>query len=223
MGWRLKKSTERIFVVLIDDRSYIYHMARVRKSDDIRITLLEVGLATFAKRGYHGTGIKEIVDNAGVPKGSFYNYFKSKEDFGIELVQCHSKEFWETLESCFDHSMKDTLQALVRCFEMMIADHEECTVHHCSIGSNLAAELSESSVACRNAIQAIIYDWRTRLAEHIHKAQVLGIARTDVTADDLAQIFWDAWHGSLIRVKIANTTEPLKQTVSLVLNRIIRQ
>ena len=36
----------------------------------------------FMEQGYHGTGIQEVVDKVGIPKGSFYNYFKSKEDFG---------------------------------------------------------------------------------------------------------------------------------------------
>lgn len=198
-------------------------MARPRKSDDIRIRLLEVGMATFAKRGYYGTGIKEIVEGAGVPKGSFYNYFKSKEDFGIELVQTHSKEFWGAWESCFDRSTKDTLKALTDCIETMITEHEECTIHHCGIVVNLAAELIESSEGCRNAIFSVMTDWRKKLAEHFLKAQQQGIARTDLSPDDLANIFWDAWFGSLIRVKFTNSTEPLKKSVSLVLGSIIRK
>ena len=78
-----------------DDRSYIPFMARPENPDTTRTRLLEVGLSLFAKRGHHGTGIKEIVDTAHVPKGSFYNYFKGKEDFGIEIVRRHSAGFWQ--------------------------------------------------------------------------------------------------------------------------------
>ncbi|MBV5350484.1 TetR/AcrR family transcriptional regulator, partial [bacterium] len=71
----LSNRSSRIFIlVFLNDRSYNYFMSRPKNPDIIRTRLLDVGLAAFAKRGYHGTGIKEIVDTANVPKGSFYNY-----------------------------------------------------------------------------------------------------------------------------------------------------
>ena len=49
--------------------------------------LIEAGKGIMLRKGYHGTGVKEIVDAAGVPKGSFYNYFKSKEDFVLSAME----------------------------------------------------------------------------------------------------------------------------------------
>lgn len=209
-------------LALIDERSYITTMARIRKSDEIRTRLLEIGLKTFANRGYHGTGIKEIVESAGVPKGSFYNYFKSKEDFGIEIIRRHSLEFWETLERCFDRGIPDPIDALNTCFEKMITEHEECTVFHCSIVGNLVVELSEHSVPCKATIATFYSHWLENLATHIKRAQELGIARIDVPCDDLVMLFWDAWHGALFRVRIEDSTELLKRSVSFVLQKIIR-
>ena len=97
-------------------------MARPKNPDTIRPLLLGVGLTLFAKRGYHGTGIKEIVDNAGVPKGSFYNYFKSKEEFGIEIIRWHSADFWQKWHSSINENAADPLQALQDCFEVMLVD-----------------------------------------------------------------------------------------------------
>ena len=51
--------------------------------DDKRSSILDAGAALMLRKGYHGTGIQKIVDAAGVPKGSFYNYLKSKEDFAL--------------------------------------------------------------------------------------------------------------------------------------------
>jgi len=61
------------------------------------------------------------------------------------------------------------------------------------------------------------------LSTHIKKAQELGIARVDVPSDDLVMLFWDAWHGALIRVRIEDSTEPLKRSVTFVLQKIIRK
>ena len=199
-------------------------MPRIKKSDsdDTRTRLLEVGLKTFANRGYHGTGIKEIVDTAGVPKGSFYNYFKSKEDFGIEIIRRHSKEFWDTWDSCFDQGISDTIDALKACFEKMILEHVECAVYNCCIVGNLCAELSEHSAGCNITIASFLDHWRGNLARYIEMAQGEGIARTDLTPDELAFLFWDTWHGTLIRVRITSSVDPLRKNVSLVLDSVIR-
>ena len=51
-----------------------------------RSRILEVGSTIIHQKGFNNTGIQEILDKAGVPKGSFYFYFKSKEDFGLALI-----------------------------------------------------------------------------------------------------------------------------------------
>ena len=74
-----------------------------KKNNEIKINLIESGLKLFSERGYHGTGIKEIVDSQGVPKGSFYNYFESKEDFIAEIV----KHYEGILEKLWESSVED--------------------------------------------------------------------------------------------------------------------
>ena len=56
-------------------------MARPRRSENTRQELLELGVRLLSENGYNGTGLKQILDEAGVPKGSFYNYFPSKEAY----------------------------------------------------------------------------------------------------------------------------------------------
>ncbi|MEA3087540.1 MAG: TetR/AcrR family transcriptional regulator, transcriptional repressor for nem operon, partial [Paraburkholderia sp.] len=63
-----------------------------RRTEDFREKLLEAGVALFAETGYHGTGVKDIVERAGVPKGSFYNYFESKEAFGAAILDHYAQE-----------------------------------------------------------------------------------------------------------------------------------
>ena len=48
--------------------------------------ILEAGLEVMFLNGYNGTGVKDIVEAAGIPKGSFYNYFESKEDFALQAT-----------------------------------------------------------------------------------------------------------------------------------------
>ena len=196
-------------------------MARPKKTDTTRTRLLEVGLTLFAKRGYHGTGIKEIVDTAHVPKGSFYTYFKSKEEFGIEIVRWHSSDFWQRWHAAIDKNSVAPLLALRNCFDVMLVEHIDCAVNTFCVVAHVAAEMCESSAECRIAMKSFFGDMRDNLAEYIRKAQLLGQARNDADADELACLFWDAWQGSILRMKIENNIEPVKQCVSLLFDRIL--
>ena len=57
-----------------------------------RVRILDAGTELMLRKGYHGTGIQQIVDAAGVPKGSFYSYFKSKEDFVLAAMEHTSRD-----------------------------------------------------------------------------------------------------------------------------------
>ncbi len=198
-------------------------MARPKNPDTTRTRLLEVGLTLFAKRGYHGTGIKEIVDTAHVPKGSFYNYFKSKEDFGIEIVRWHSADFWQKWHASIDTTAADPIQALHDCFETMLSEHLDCAVNTFCVVAHVIEEMCETSAECRITIKKQLDDMCSNLAVHIRKAQELGLARDDADANELAYLFWDAWQGSLLRMKIESSLEPVKQCVCLLLERIYRK
>lgn len=198
-------------------------MVRPKKNDTIRPLLLEVGLTLFAKRGYHGTGIKEIVDNAHVPKGSFYNYFKSKEEFGIEIIRWHSADFWQKWNSSIDANAADPLQALYDCFNTMLVEHIDCAVNTFCVVAHVAAEMCETSPECRITMKTLLDDMLNNVAGYIQKAQRLGLARSDVEANELASLFWDAWTGSILRMKIEDSIEPVKQSVSLLFGRLLKK
>ena len=55
--------------------------------NDKRDLILAKGAQVMTRRGYHGTGVLEIVQAAGIPKGSFYHYFASKEDFALQALE----------------------------------------------------------------------------------------------------------------------------------------
>src|ERR1700709_2841321 len=98
-----------------------------RRTEDFRSRLLEAGVTLFAEKGYHGTGVKDIVERADVPKGSFYNYFDSKEAFGAAISRHYADgqaAEWE--QYAREADSLDPLHALRRIYERMVADYEAC-------------------------------------------------------------------------------------------------
>jgi len=199
----------------------IFQMARTADKTDIPRRLTEAGYLLFTKLGYNATGIQQITDQAGVPKGSFYNHFDSKEAFAAQIIGHYARlvdRFWaDNLED----APTEPVAAMQHIFGRFIAHHESTHCQGCLVG-NFAAEVAESSEACRAVLSASMRAWRERLAELIAAAQAQGSVRTDIEAMQLSAFFWDAWEGALLRMKVEHSTQALKDTVSILLNRFFR-
>lgn len=63
------------------------HMIPIKPFSDTREHILATGETIILGKSFSAVGLAEILNTAGVPKGSFYHYFRSKEQFGVELLQ----------------------------------------------------------------------------------------------------------------------------------------
>lgn len=184
-------------------------MTRPRLSDDIRERLLEEGVAAFLEHGYHGTGIKEVLDRVRVPKGSFYNYFESKEAFGAAAIRhyagCMARKLAEALAGS-----PDALTGLRALFARLMAEFEAAGYVGGCLVANLGGELEGSDV-CREALAEAFWDWRGGIQRALRRAQEQGTVRKDIDAGELADILVDAWEGAVIRMKVERSLKPLEQ------------
>ena len=191
-------------------------MVKSKRNQNIREQLLNQGVNVFIKQGYHGTGIKEILDRVKVPKGSFYNYFESKEHFGAEVIRQYAKQITANMDTWLSEPEKDGLDALKQFFNQEIIRHEEAR-EGCLIG-NLGAELGDSSELCRQVMSESLQIMQQRFARVLKKAQKQGTVRKDLTAAELADILVNAYEGALLRMKIEKSVEPLRQFTKLMLD-----
>jgi len=200
-------------------------MAR-KKSADLEKTkqnLLEVGLSLFEQKGFNATGIQEIATLADIPKGSFYNYFSSKEDFGVAVIRYYTdintKRWTDSLDAATEK--EDSYQALSTAF-LAITEKYRCAEikKGCLLG-NLAAEISEASEDCRMALQQSVREYKTILAVHLRIGQQAGKVRSDLPAQGLADLVWDCWQGSLLRMKIEKSVEPVSNDLELLFHHFL--
>ncbi|MFA7067529.1 MAG: TetR/AcrR family transcriptional regulator [Acidaminococcaceae bacterium] len=196
-----------------------------KKSADLEKTkqdLLEVGLALFERKGFNATGIQEIATSAGIPKGSFYNYFASKDDFGVAVINYYTEfntKIWQDLLS--EKNKEDPYEALSNAF-LSIADKYSCAEvkKGCLLG-NLAAEISDASEKCRLALLSSVSLYKTILAERILMGQKIGKVRTDLSSQLLADFVWDCWQGSLLRMKIEKSIVPINNNLELLFKHFL--
>lgn len=196
-------------------------MARPRRNEHIRDELLERGIDVLSEHGYHGTGIKKILDVVNVPKGSFYNYFHSKEQFVSEIIDKYSTDLLERLDQYLEKTSDDPVTAIKTVYYTAIDELHEKGLKGCLMG-NLAAEIAGSSGECRMAMKQAFELWKERFVVLIENAQEMDLLRNDLSPEILSDIFWNTWQGGMLRMKIDNDTEPLKKLVDVMLDVLYR-
>src|SRR5262247_4652605 len=98
--------------------------ARPNPKAPTKATLVDAGLPLMLEKGYHHTGIQDVLQAAGVPKGSFYYYFPSKEAFGCEVIAQFAAAYLARLEQYLGDTTSSPLTRLRRHQEEMLARFE---------------------------------------------------------------------------------------------------
>ncbi|MDB5402696.1 MAG: TetR/AcrR family transcriptional regulator, transcriptional repressor for nem operon [Acetobacteraceae bacterium] len=196
-------------------------MARL-SSHDVRERLLEAGVRTFSKAGFNGCSVQDITDAAGVPKGSFYNHFESKEALGAAALQ----HYW-TDGACDQLKILTRLDMSPR--ERLRTYFEEATAEMAQIGftcgclvGNMAAELSDHSPIIAIQLSAIFLGWSGQVAECIRAAQAAGEIESNADPDQLAAFVLNAWEGAVLRARIEKADRPLRQFIQTLFTILLR-
>jgi TetR/AcrR family transcriptional regulator, transcriptional repressor for nem operon len=165
-------------------------------------TLLDAGLAAFHRQGYHATGIQDIVSAAGVPKGSFYAHFESKDALGLAALA----RYWEDrteMRAVLHDARLPGLERLDRYFAALGYSENGCLI------GNFTAELAQLDTF-RGDLSRLWHSWWGELAQCLADGQRDGSVRGDVPAVELARTTLALWQGALLSAKIERSPKPLK-------------
>jgi TetR/AcrR family transcriptional repressor of nem operon len=184
--------------------------------------ILQVGAEIIHLKGYNATGLQEILRAANVPKGSFYNHFKSKEDFGLQVIDFFSDFIAQFCHDTFKDSTLSPLGRLERLLDrfMEFFASKEYTCG-CPVG-NLAQELGDLSPVFQEklskSIDTMIGYYTTLLSE----AQAAGEISKDLNVKETADFIVASWHGALIHMKVSRGVEPLKNHKKFIFNYVLK-
>lgn len=200
-------------------------MAR-KTSEDYERTkqrLLEVGLSFFEQKGYNATGLQEIATGAEISKGSFYTYFSSKADFGVNVIRHYTDNSLRQWLHMLDEATEaeDAYSALSTTFLQITEMYKEADIKKGCLLGNLSAEISASSEACRIELHESVDSYRAIITKHIAIGQSMGSVRDDLPAERLAELIWDCWQGSLLRMKIEKSVEPVTNDLALLFESVL--
>ncbi|OUS40179.1 hypothetical protein A9R00_07355, partial [Oleispira antarctica] len=172
-----------------------------------------------------GTGIKQILDEVSVPKGSFYNFFASKEAFVAELIGHYSQDLLDQLDQFMTGEGKDLtpieqLRSIYRYSLKQYASHD--FKKSCLVGS-IATEISAESEMCRIELEKAMSAWLSFFTGIFARAQLQKLVRDDMTPNDIAAVYWAAWEGALIKMKMSADTKPVKRIMELMIETLLKR
>lgn len=181
-------------------------------SNNTRAHLLATGYKLIANKGFTAVGIKQILDTAGVPKGSFYYYFDSKEAFGEVIINAYFQHYKNRLQSIAKQDIS-AQQKLYKYFyfwydtQQNKCDHEKCLV------VKLSGEVADISDPMRTALAAGCQQTIDWIAEQIYQAWGEGSMpkSNHMSAESLAKRWYYTWLGASLIAKTNRSNTPLDE------------
>jgi TetR/AcrR family transcriptional repressor of nem operon len=182
------------------------------RTSDARAKILTAAQSLIESRGYSALGVAEICKTAGVPKGSFYYFFESKEALALAVIDQHwgaQRADWERIMS----SDAQPLQRMRQLFEEteagQRAGQQSCgTVSGCLFG-NLSLELSNQTEPIRERLQEIFDKQVEMVGEIIAEAQQQGDASVADTREAARSVVAQL-EGQVLFAKLYNNPQRLE-------------
>jgi TetR/AcrR family transcriptional repressor of nem operon len=185
-------------------------MGKTNTKQNTKLQLLESGIEIMIEKGYNNTGIMEVLQKTGVPKGSFYYYFDSKEEFGLQIINYfNDSHVMKKLMPLEDKSISP-IHRLRNYYDGMRRALEDNECRKGCLIENLSQEMADQSEILRHRLSEIAAYSRDVIAACIAEGQALGEIPKRFDKYELAEFFMSGMKGALYRSKLLKNSEPMQ-------------
>ena len=188
-------------------------MSEKGKSDVTRQKILETGRSLVVKHGFGDVGLARILTDSGVPKGSFYYYFASKEAFGEALLQDYVDDYLMRIDALIagPGSAGDKLNSFWNAW--LTRSGTEGLATQCLV-VKLGAEVADLSDGMRRVLNDGVGQFVARLAALMREGAQDGSVRAFDNPEATAQTLYATWLGAAILAKLAQNQTPLLRALA---------
>ncbi|MFF3940586.1 TetR/AcrR family transcriptional regulator [Streptomyces phaeofaciens] len=189
--------------------------ATTARSADTRRNILDAAQRIMAHKGYSAVGLNEVLAEAGVPKGSFYHYFASKDAFGEALLKSYFDEYLADMDRVLAQPGQSAAERLMAYWQLWreTQSFDECQGKCLAV--KLGAEVSDLSEPMRLALKEGTGAIIDRLERTITSGLADGSIAIDGEARETAQVLYDMWLGASVMAKIHRSLGPLEATTAM--------
>ncbi|MRT42209.1 TetR family transcriptional regulator [Enterobacteriaceae bacterium RIT702] len=190
-------------------------------SNEIRDHILATGQRIMAGKGFSAVGLNEILTDAGVPKGSFYHYFSSKEAFGVDMLARYFDDYLAELDATLSQPGLTMAQRLMNYWQLWRESQSFSDCQGKCLAVKLGAEVADLSDSMRGTLQTGTAGIIARLAEALEAGVEEGSLVIDDKPSRVAESLYQLWVGASVMVKIVRNTSPFDSAMSMT-QKIIR-
>ncbi|SLM24899.1 transcriptional regulator, TetR family [Stenotrophomonas indicatrix] len=181
-----------------------------RGFEDTRGEMIRVGLELLTERSFSATGVDAVVKSLGVPKGSFYHYFDSKEAYGLAVLQAYDAYFCRKLDRHLLDAARDPLDRIVAFMADACNGLQRFQFRRGCLVGNLGQEVGTLPIAFRDCLLSVFNGWELRLANCLRLAQARGDLSSAADCKAIASYFWIGWEGAVLRARLEGGVAPLQ-------------
>lgn len=166
--------------------------------EDLRARILRLSAEAFAARGYHATGLTELLDEVGVARGGFYHHFRSKEELLLEIVARTIDRILLSSAGIADQDLDATAKLRMLCDDLSraVIENQAGFVLFLREYSALGPEARERVLALR---RSYLERWDAVLKEGVHEGSFVA-RETPYTEGILGMwIYSFAWNRGSVR------------------------
>jgi len=171
--------------------------------------------------GYEGVGIGPILATVNVPKGSFYHFFKSKDEYVVAILDAYEEKYRPMREALFSDASRSPLSRLNGYFEAL---EQELLALHPSGGclyGVLAQTITARNADIRAHLAASFERWQAHIQSLLAEAQATSEIDDDVDVAEIAAALLDAYEGALIRMKASDDVSAFRRFRTVILPRLV--
>jgi len=182
----------------------------ITKSGDTRQQILDTAKCIILGKGFSAVGLNEILSTAGVPKGSFYHYFKSKEQFGTALLEDYFQDYMAQLENTLKNDGRTAGERLHSYFAAWLESQSSDTTEDKCLVVKLSAEVTDLSEPMRLTLKIGTEQVLARLAVCVQEGIASGEFPKTLNARNVANEIYYIWAGATLMTKVHRTREALE-------------
>ncbi|MGW0571300.1 TetR/AcrR family transcriptional regulator [Streptomyces tauricus] len=190
-------------------------MPATARTTDTRRNILDAGQRIMAHKGYSAVGINEVLAAAGVPKGSFYHYFTSKDAFGEALLRRYFDEYVADMDRVLARPGRSAAERFTAYWQQW---RETQSLDDCQ-GKCLAVKLGAEVSDLSEPMRLVLKEGTDAIVDRLERTITEGLADGSLTLDgdarSTAQVLYDMWLGASVMAKIHRSPAPLDTTTAM--------
>ena len=180
-----------------------------------RKDILKQGINLMSQSGYHGIGVMDILKSMNIPKGSFYNFFDSKEAFIIEAIELYGVSNLKLIDRLEQMEILNPLEKVKAYFNHLIQKNKAQNFKYSCFWGNMSTEVAGENERVSQAIQEQMTLIKERFVQWLTEAQKQNILIEIYTPTVLADFLYTNFHGAMVTMKYQQSAKPLEDFLEI--------